>query len=665
MTSESPQTPTTHHPTPGNDGLSPLESDEGKLRVCDHCRMFVPRRRNVRDHVASLRDFDVFDCRPTASINIVDSEQVIWTFQRMYKETQALDQRWVGLFVRERSAKANRPLDNLPQRLAFYGDLTESTRLNLYFIHIQPNYPLFESCPDRRPGERLDMSPRLKMALFAVSSRFVAPGFLTWSPGDFAQRAKSLFNDSDLSVDELKASFLLCFHAMSDSLTWATVTEATKITRMADLYYKLHLGGKRNESDTAFYLGSDGAACRDGVTARQGGDAGDLGSKMKEWNRVWWCIYRLDACCCATTTSPNPISTRLEEEIRFPFLPNTESLYQPALDSERHQDVFQPDSLSRSKHPKHWQTMRAIFSQPSCRNQNLYLGVCSFVRSVTDLRCLVKSSRGRGLEDRLRELESDSAATAFALPLWYFQPVRNLVIAETEEDHASRLKNLLVWSCTNLLLAICAADMSSSRSSGAAASDLPAHWRSILDKANDATDIIRKWKPAYVDVVDPMCSYIVLLVGSILSFERELSSEKALYSSQLDLLELFLEQIGTRWPIANRLAKSLQSIQVKLISEKPTIETALTYVSQLTNPFNGQPVHPALKGEASGASTLESMAARDVRTGDYAMTSVYDEGYRRYSDLDHVDFTSLEGVLGGMDPMDMLLQVGCGTEVPR
>lgn len=90
--------------------------------------------------------------------------------------------------------------------------------------------------------------------------------------------------------------------------------------------------------------------------------------------------------------------------------------------------------------------MKAIFSQPACTNQSLYLGVCTFVRSVTELRSLVKSGRTKGLENRLRELENDSAATAFALPSWYFQPVRNLSVGETGEDHASRLKNLLVWS---------------------------------------------------------------------------------------------------------------------------------------------------------------------------------------------------------------------------
>ncbi|KAI3558502.1 hypothetical protein CABS02_01117 [Colletotrichum abscissum] len=566
----------------------------------------------------------------------------------------------------------------MKQREVRLEELTERSRLNLYFKHIQPNYPLLETCPDRRLRSALRMSPRLKMALFTVSSRFANPGVIPWSPEDFANRAQSLSSDSELSVDELKASFLLCLHAMSDSLTWATVTETTKITRMADLYYTMCLGGQRNVSGRAFDLNSEkDAGGGDGLAARRRDEAEDLDAEMEEWNRVWWCIYRLDSCCCAITASPNAISNRLEEKIKLTSESPTESMTQPSLDSEHNQDLSQHESLSRSTHPKHWRTMKAIFSQPACTNQSLYLGVCTFVRSVTELRSLVKSGRTKGLENRLRELESDSAATAFALPSWYFQPVRNLSVGETGGDHASRLKNLLVWSCSDLLLAICAVEMSGS--STAAAPDLTAHWHSILDKANDAAEVVGKWKPAYLDVVDPLCSYIVLLVGAIFSLQRALSSEMSLFSSQLDLLELFMEQIGSRWPIANRLGskyfsfmvsedeqadpkggkESLQSIQRNLSSGKSTctLETALTYVRQLTHPFDGQPVHPVLKGDAPGAIISGPTEARDASNGCYSNT--HEEGYGHYYGLDDVDFASLEGVFGDMDPMDMLLQVGC------
>ncbi|KAK1625133.1 hypothetical protein BDP81DRAFT_436199 [Colletotrichum phormii] len=681
MSSESPRIPTATHLIAAN-GLSPPGSDEAKLRVCDHCRIKKTKCDQVRPACGNCRTRRI-GCsytkrrrkpgppkgctkRPkhsTADGSTTSSERS--SSGRARDTTLCTD----GLgSAPSRASNRISSIDDVPLlswsendlgRLLSYGPNVslemETYLLNLYFKHIQPNYQLFEPCPDRRLRNAIHMSPRLKMALFAVSSRFATPGVMPWSPEDFAQRAKSLSNDSELSVDELKASFLLCLHAMSDSFTWRTVTETTKITRMADLYYTMHLGGKRNRSGSVFYLGSDedpGSGGR--LSASRKSEVEDFDAEMEEWNRVWWCIYRLDSCCCAFMVSPNPISSRLEEKIKFPSESLTESGLQPGFNSEQDRDLFRHGS----KHPKHWQMMRAKFSQPDCTNQSLYLGVCSFVRSVTELRSLAKSGRGRGLENRLRELESDSAATAFALPSWYFQPVRNVSIGETGEDHACRLKNLLVWSCSDLLLAICVAEMSSS--STTAAPDLTAHWHSILDKANDAAEVVGKWKPAYLDIVDPLCSYIVLLVGAIFAFQRARSPEMSSYSSQLDLLELFMEQIGTRWPIANRLGKSLQSIQRNLTSGKftCTLETALTYVRQLAHPFDGQPVHPAMKGEAPGASTTGSTEATDTSNGDY-LASTYDEGYGHYNDLDDVDFASLEGVLSGVDPMDMLLQVGC------
>ncbi|KAK1672149.1 hypothetical protein BDP55DRAFT_673745 [Colletotrichum godetiae] len=681
MSRESPQIPVANHLTPDN-GLSPPESDEAKLRVCDHCRIKKTKCDQVRPACGNCRTRRIGcsytkrrrkpgppkGCTKRPKHSTVDGST---TSPERSSSGRARDTTICtdGL-VSEPSRASNRisAIDDvsllswsgngLGRPLSYGSNFSidmETYLLNLYFKHVQPNYQLFEPCPDRRLRNAIHMSPRLKIALFAVSSRFATPGVMPWSPEDFAQRAESLSNDSELSVDELKASFLLCLHAMSDSLTWATVTETTKITRMADLYYTMHLGGKRNRSGSVFYLGSEeDPGSGDGLSASRNNEVEDLDAEMEEWNRVWWCIYRLDSCCCAITASPNPISSRLEEKIKFHSESLAESELQPGSNLEQDRDLFRHGS----KHRKHWRTMRAMFSQPACTNQSLYLGVCSFVRSVTELRSLAKSGRGRGLENCLQELESDSAATAFALPPWYFQPVRNISIGETGDDHACRLKNLLVWSCSDLLLAICAAEMSSS--STTAAPDLTAHWHSILDKANDAANVVGKWKPAYLDIVDPMCSYIVLLVGAILAFQRALSPEASPNSSQLDLLELFMVQIGTRWPIANRLGKSLQSIQRNLASCKSTctLETALTYVRQLTHPFDGQPVHPAMKGEAPGVGTSGYTEATGTINEDY-LASAYDEGLGRHFDLNDVDFASLEGALSGMDPMDMLLQVGC------
>lgn len=86
-----------------------------------------------------------------------------------------------------------------------------------------------------------------------------------------------------------------------------------------------------------------------------------------------------------------------------------------------------------------------IYSENPCSGRNLYFGASNLMRSVTDLRSLSNRGHCKDLHKRLQELESDCTATSFALPPWFFNATRNLVLAETEEEHQRRMDTLLVW----------------------------------------------------------------------------------------------------------------------------------------------------------------------------------------------------------------------------
>ena len=114
-------------------------------------------------------------------------------------------------------------------------------------------------------------------------------------------------------------------------------------------------------------------------------------------------------------------------------------------DEERLQTI--PQTIPTSGE-KHWETMKMILSNPSCCGRNLYLGACSLMRSVTELRFLARNNCGPAWRSRLRELESDCAATTLVMPPWFFNPTRNFTIGEmgeTEEEHRQRLETLMVW----------------------------------------------------------------------------------------------------------------------------------------------------------------------------------------------------------------------------
>ncbi|KAI8711252.1 Zn(2)-C6 fungal-type domain-containing protein [Fusarium sp. LHS14.1] len=535
----------------------------------------------------------------------------------------------------------------------------EAYLLDLYFTHFQPIYPLFRHpypCLSNRKVR--DLSPRLKMAIYAVSARFASPEVLGGlaSSKRFAQLAMNLNKGSDLTMDELKASILLYVYEMSESMRWDTVVEIARITRMAELYYALHFDTRPGES-------SETSVMDDWMHLRKRERDVSSGHDAEEWNSVWWCIYSLDTSCSAVASFSNAITDTLQAKMALPAMSVSE-FTNPSL---FHQESSENGSqfIKSSAGAKHWETMSMIFSKASCRNRNLYFGASSLMRAVTDLRSLIIRGRGCDIQKRLNELESDCTATSFALPPWFFNPTRNLGIAETDEEHQNRLNALLVWSGANVLLSICAAKISS-HSAFSELQELQVLWLTILSKANETVLIVQNWKPGYFKAIDPMCSYLILLAASVLAFDGELSAPNASTpyesSEHLDLLQLFLDQVGNNWPLACRLANTLKSLRSRLLGRKPTQKDALNYLFQLTSPLNG-----TLMSSAEISGDTQPQIAEEVPTFRFPSVSDLivpedstmhfngelpnnvDPQLQNYQWLDDFDLASLDNVTEGMD----------------
>ncbi|EMT69654.1 hypothetical protein FOC4_g10003388 [Fusarium odoratissimum] len=158
-----------------------------------------------------------------------------------------------------------------------------------------PIYPLFRHPYPCLSSRKIpDLSPRLKMAIYAVSARFASPDVLGGpaSSKPFAQFAMNLNKGSDLTMDELKASLLLYIYEMSETMRWDTVAEIARITRMAELYYALHFDSRSGEPSKA-------STFDDGMNLRSQERDISSGRAAEEWNSVWWCIYSLDTSCSA------------------------------------------------------------------------------------------------------------------------------------------------------------------------------------------------------------------------------------------------------------------------------------------------------------------------------------------------------------------------------
>ncbi|KAH7002436.1 hypothetical protein EDB80DRAFT_720579 [Ilyonectria destructans] len=459
----------------------------------------------------------------------------------------------------------------------------EEYLLDLYIQHIQPVYPLLRKSPPGQPKYGiLEIPPRLKMAIYAVSSRFAKPGFVngTLSPGDFAKRAAALYRGERLSMDEIKASILLCVHDMSASVTWDAVAEIARLSRMADLYHTLCVDKESDDSSDDARAGSDGDS---DSSPEAFSDGAALNYDAEEWRSVWWCIYSLDTCCSAVAAISHAFATNVEGRMTLPMIPSSETTKMP---KERELRAVDRQCVPLSG-MKHWESMSMIFSNQSCRSRNLYLGACFLMRSVTNLRHLSRRGQGLAWRTRLQELESDCAATTFSLPPWVFNPIRNFATEETEVEHRHRLDMLLVWQCACLLLAISAAEVNT-RSPSKGQPELQGLWDRTLSKANELVQVVQNWNPDYFNAVDPMCSYIIFLAGSILTMDHASGpypeSPSSRTSEHLDLLVLFLGQVGQYWPIGHHFANSLKA--ARTTSPGRTYEERFQYIFQLT--LNGR-----------------------------------------------------------------------------
>jgi hypothetical protein len=142
-------------------------------------------------------------------------------------------------------------------------------------------YPLFckHEFYRRLRGGRI--SARLKMAMFSVACHFMdrTGTDIMFTPTQFARTTEALAATRTFCINEIRATFLLCVHYLSESLNWHVLSEMGSLVRMT---YLCGLNDLDRPENCPFY--------EPGVT---------LDSEIEEWRSLWWCIYYLDTSCNA------------------------------------------------------------------------------------------------------------------------------------------------------------------------------------------------------------------------------------------------------------------------------------------------------------------------------------------------------------------------------
>lgn len=156
-------------------------------------------------------------------------------------------------------------------------------RLNLYFEHFDNVYPLFNSESVGDNEEKQDVSPRLKLAMFAIAASLAKQSPIRVglpSAENFAKLAESLVPGPISDIDEIKACFLLCVYHLSESLGDHALVEIGRLVRIARLW--ISRGVKDDKADRRSHSGQ-----------------GPKERVLEERALVWWSILSLETSCNA------------------------------------------------------------------------------------------------------------------------------------------------------------------------------------------------------------------------------------------------------------------------------------------------------------------------------------------------------------------------------
>ncbi|CAH0027256.1 unnamed protein product [Clonostachys rhizophaga] len=460
----------------------------------------------------------------------------------------------------------------------------EEFLLELYIQHVQPIYPLlrFSASSSGRYG-LAGMSTRLRMSIYAIASRYASSQHQEWllSPDYFAMRAGHYANTTKLSIDELKASILLCLHKIASAVTWDAVAEMARITRMAELYYRIIADQDKS---------SRCSRCE---------------YEAEELRTVWWCIYSLDTCFSAIAIISHAMADHTRGNMTLPVTP-VPDLTKPPGSQQRKLDHIGDSQLLLTPDLKLWENMAIVFSKSPCRGRCLYIVTCTLMRSVTDLRFSLKQGCGPAWKARFQELESDCAATTLSLPAWVFKPIRNLGTGETETEHRDRLEALIVWQGACLLHAALAVQLDGTSSTSESA--FQAQWQTVIARANEVLRVVQNWKPDYFEAIDSKSAYIILLTGIVLTLDGAIhsatTSSSARPSHHMDLLFLFLAQIGRHWLLD--ILKKYWANPPLCQSHKSAFDFLLDIV--LNRQIHFSAANPAMNGGSPGSMDLLSLS---------------------------------------------------------
>ncbi|OAA52144.1 Transcription factor [Cordyceps fumosorosea ARSEF 2679] len=323
------------------------------------------------------------------------------------------------------------------------------------------------------------------------------------------------FAEDNPSLDQFRKSYLLAFyefHQFPGHRSWLRIS---RVTRMA-----YHVGLDR--LDFIASQSTEWAAVSD--------------DDMREWRRLWWCLYRLDTYSNLASGAPYLINDDLM---------NTSFNQDPTADNP--QKILLPTTCEQLSN-----VLPAIIADAHTSTENIHNITVSVLRQAGAATRLHLVQLPDGIASRVASVERQLAILHLSLPTGWLNPRRRAFSNESPEEHHGRIITVFHIRMAHLLLAIVACGH---RQAG----DWMTNWQRVLEACQDIATLASQWDSAFCNIVDPAITFTTFTALVFLDMHQkfDITMDYDLLNSihhGITIMHLQLKHFGSLWTQAKLLA---------------------------------------------------------------------------------------------------------------
>ncbi|KAI1340071.1 hypothetical protein F5Y15DRAFT_63272 [Xylariaceae sp. FL0016] len=306
--------------------------------------------------------------------------------------------------------------------------------------------------------------------------------------------------------------------------------------------------------------------------------------EVEDWRCIWWCVYCLDSY--SNIPSGAPFIVELESINTALARRNNGQQGEGPVSPQK---IFLPEEVDEL-----WKTAQELVASSCMSNYNMHMITTTILRQAGSLLRL--RTEGKRLPSRLAAVKRNLASLRLALPPRYLNPARNVLKAETNADHHTRLTNILHLHMVRLIVSM----PSDSETNEEV---LMGDWQQSLETVQDMVSVFEQWNNHYSHQVDPAICLIVFSGLWIMNIYRRTIADTSqpLYYNLIqgeNMFLLFLRQFSSLWSLPELLIQQFNS-------EETNSSLTFAEAARILSHFK-TPLHPK-RLQASPAMTMDSM----------------------------------------------------------